>query len=180
MMDLSIVIPYKYNEEREPLFQFVCNYYKKILPDAEIVLGIDDTGKEKFNRGYAINSGCEQATNDIILINDGDIFIDKPTLMKGIGLLKDSPFVIPWGRCWDVVPQKSLSIIKHGFRGKVCKLKKFAYMTRDIRPGHGIMGFDKCAGGLGLVKKDFFNEIGGFDPRLMTWGFRGHPFLYES
>lgn len=184
----SIIIPYRYTEDREANFQFIQKYYRENYPMAEIIIGYDDTGAVDFNRGYAINRGVREATHDTLLISDGDIFIDPLTLKQGMGLLKQSPFVIPWSRCLDPTPERTRLILDKGFRGRVRKLKKHSYMVRDIRPGRAfqiehegkIIKFDKCAGGLHLVKKDFFDEIGGYDPRFKTWGFRGYPVLFKS
>ena len=181
MNPFSIVIPYRYASGiREDNLNFVIEYYKKNYPEAEIILGEDDSGSEEFNRGYAINNGVKQANHETLLINDGDIFIDPPTLEKGFKLLKESPFVIPWGICLDITEQKTRSLHRSGFRGKVRKLKKFAYMVRDIRPGKAVLGFDKCAGGLNLVTKTFFNKIGGLDSRLKVWGFEDTLFCFKA
>lgn len=188
MEPFSIIIPYRYAEDRESNFQFVQEYYQTNYPMAEIVIGYDDTGKDDFNRGHAINKGVGEASYDNLLISDGDIFIDPPTLKRGFELLEKCPFVIPWGRCLDPTRERSEMILRNGFRGKVRKLKKHSYMVRDIRPGRAfqvehdgrVIKFDKCAGGLHIVRKDFFNQINGYDSRLSSWGFEDTLFCFKA
>ena len=171
-MKFDIVIPYKYVPGlREENFQFVKEWYKTNFPEANIILGLDDSGNQKFYRSYAINNGVAAAENEVILVSDGDLFLDKKTLTEAFKLLDESPFVIPFGRCIDIKPAKSRAIIKKGIRGNLEKLIKHKMMIRDIRVGKGIYGFDKCAGGLQLFRKEFFESIGGMDERFITWGY---------
>ena len=175
-MDLSIVIPYRYTEGlREDNFQFIKKYYQSKFPKSEIVLGLDD-GKGDFKRSHAINNGVRKSKGDAILINDADIFISKEAIMKGIKLLKESPFIIPWGRCLDLTREKCRELLIRGPPENLEELNKHHWFIRDIRPGNTTFVYEKCAGGIQLITKSFFKEIGGYDERFKKAGFEDTEF----
>jgi len=179
MENISIVIPYRYaGGLREDNFQFVKKYYESLLPESEIVLGLDD-GKGDFKRSHAINNGVKECSNDIILINDADIFISKETLNKGIKLLKESPFLIPWGRCLDLTREKSQELIIHGSPENINELNKHHWFIRDIRPGSTTFIYEKCAGGLQVISKNFFEEIRGYEELFVKWGYEDTHFCMK-
>ena len=178
--NLSIIIPYKFVPGvREENFQFVRKYYKEKFPDAEIIIGLDNSGENNFYRSFAINKGIEQASCDNILINDADIFISPNLIRKGLKLLNDTPFVIPWGCCVDLKDNKSKEILNNGLPDNLEELFIDVFLIRDIRPESVSFLYPKCAGGIQLIKKNFFNKIGGYDTRFKNWGYEDTHFCYK-
>lgn len=178
-MNFSIIIPYReLDDYRDVVLSFLMSYYITSFPEAEIILGRDMSKGEEFSRASAINNGVIRCKYDALVIADADVLIREETLMRGLNALDNVPFVIPWGRCIDISRRDSFSII-NGKRIDYDKYLKHPASVRDIRPGKAYKGFDKCAGGLQVVNKSFFMDIGGYESRFQGWGYEDTHFCFK-
>jgi predicted glycosyltransferase involved in capsule biosynthesis len=164
MDDLSIIIPYKKDDGvRDKNFKFIYNRYKTLFPESEIVIGEDNTDNDVFSRSRAINNGVKNSSHDILLISDGDLIITKDSIDEGIQKLKESQFVIPWGRCYDLnknISQKILTNSDIDFN----KIQSSSiYRIRDIRQ-------EKIAAGIQLITRELFDKIAGYSELFRGWG----------
>lgn len=160
---LSVVIPYKKSRvaHRETIFAWTMKRYSMLLPEAQVVLGIDNSRKKYFNRSLAINRGVEKSDGDYILIADADAIFFPQAIRKGIHRLENTPdigWVLPYGDYWmldKVSTQKILS------------------MDPSIDPrelGNPEATFPESTSSLALISKESFIESGGFDERFIAWG----------
>ena len=165
MNNLSIIILHSPNGEkdRDNNFNFIYPYMQSIFPNAEFVIADDPTSEPYFCRSHTINHGVRQSTKENLIIMDNDIYLSKELLLQGLELLETSPFVIPFGIIKDLIPPVCDSITS-GEPHNYNELVNYSYMDRDIRQ-------DKMAGGLQIFKRQFFNEIGGYDERIKRWGY---------
>jgi predicted glycosyltransferase involved in capsule biosynthesis len=159
----SIVIPFKSDSgHRDLLMDYVYHRYKKQFPKAEIVIGEDTDEDGEFNRSRARNNGVKNSSNDILLLSDGDLIITKKTIEKGIRKLKESPFVIPWGRCYDINQSMTYKIIRKSSLN-FSKLNSSISRIRDIRQ-------EKLAGGIQLITRELYDRIDGYEELFFSWG----------
>lgn len=164
-MNLSIIILYTPNgeKERKQNFEFLNKYMRDIFPDAEFIIAKDPTNYPNYCRSHSINHGVRQSTGENLLIMDSDIYISKELILRGLKLLESSPFVIPFGIVRDLLPPISEQVV-NGEEHTYKELERWGYRDRDIRR-------DKMAGGLQLFKRNFFDQIGGYDERFIYWGY---------
>ncbi|MED4972126.1 glycosyltransferase family 2 protein [Geobacillus kaustophilus NBRC 102445] len=103
---ISILIPYKPdNGIRDINFNWIKTFYEMMIPEAEICVVVSTD--EPFNRARAINLAAKQATRDIFLIVDGDIFCDPEVMKDAIRHLQDAPWVIPFRKIVGISEENS-------------------------------------------------------------------------
>ena len=62
---------------RKKIFDWTMRRYKFIFPEAEIIIGEDDSKSKDFCKARAINNAVAQSKYDNLLITDVDIILDK-------------------------------------------------------------------------------------------------------
>lgn len=93
---LSIVVPWREEGTRLPLFKWVTDRLTLQFPDAELL--ICDSGDQQFSRSRSRNLGASQSTRDFILFVDADTFTEKEFIEEGVRLLQHgAPWVLPYG-----------------------------------------------------------------------------------
>lgn len=157
---ISIILPYKPDGDRRDIyFNYVFDRYRTMFPDAEIVLGNDTSGHVAFCRSHAINNGVARSHGDQLIISDVDLLISKQACLQAFG----KAFVIPFGRIWHLTPEDSDRIIK----GE--KWQDLPTHFVDIRES-------KLAGGIHIMTRQFFDEIGGYSEEFLGWGWEDTEF----
>lgn len=176
--NLSIIIPYKENDNfRKNNFNYVRNRYEELFPEAEIIIGNDTSKEAEFCRSHSINDGVKRSHGDILLISDGDVIIRKEAVRMASDLLFESPFIIPWGKCYDLNRKISRRIIK-GKKNTENEMQQAYNEIRNIIPGESTYG-DKVAGGCQVITKNLFNKIGGYSEKFKKWGWEDTDFCYR-
>jgi len=170
----SIIIPYKedvYDPKgvRKANYDFVVNRYREMFPKAEIVIGRDEVGDDlHFCRASAINNGVKKSTENKIIIADADLIIRKEAITRGLKDVEYHGFVIPWGLCYDVTSKTTEQIIKSS-EIDWFKIKNSKPTIRDIRQ-------DKLAGGIQIILRNVFNNVGGYNEKFYGWGYEDTDF----
>lgn len=183
---ISVVIPYKedpYDDGyRKKNFDYVKKQFKWYCPEAEIIIGEDTSGEKDFCRSHSINDGVHKSKGDILIITDCDILINKQIIDRAINQLSNSPFVIPFGRCLDFTPECTDKILEnHNFEQEINieKYEEQARLVRDIRKGNGKL-IEEVAGGISVMTRKFFDEIGGFDERFTGYAYEDTMFCLKA
>jgi hypothetical protein len=172
---ISIIIPYKkdiYDPKgvREKNYNFVVDRYQKMFPRAEIVIGEDKIGDDiHFCRSSAINDGIKKSVGNMIIISDSDLIISKENLLRGLKEVENYGFVIPWGRCYDISQDLSNKFISTGEIDWYNVKKPNLRDIRDIRK-------DKLAGGIQIILRNVFNNLGGYNEEFYGWGYEDSDF----
>lgn len=159
--NVSILIPYQAdNGVRDKNLKWIKKFYKKNFPKIEICIGIS-TG-EIFNRSQAINLAARQATRDIFVIADGDIFYDPAIIIDSITHLKNDTWIIPF--------QKIIRISKHNTK-RLRKCKPFWPLECEVTDFETIhTSKSNYLGGINIISRNKFMTVGGFDERFVGWG----------
>jgi lipopolysaccharide biosynthesis glycosyltransferase len=157
--NVSILIPYKPdNGIRDRNLNWIINFYKKIFPNVEICVGISTD--ELFNRSRAINLAAKQATRDIFVIADGDVFCEPEVIKDSIKHLETSPWIIPFRKIVRISEANSRKLVE---AEPTWPLEISDYETiHTPEPNY--------LGGLNVITRDHFMAVGGFDERFMGWG----------
>lgn len=156
-MPFSVIVPCRdLGEERTCAWVWVRKQLVESFPNAEIILSGDgESGDTPFNRSRAIMNGVAQASHDILVITDADVW--------SCGLL-DAIDAVAMGAPWATP------------HGNVHRLGKT--VTERIYAGYYPMSDSVCerppyignvGGGLLVASKDTLQRV-PFDTRFAGWG----------
>lgn len=166
-MSVSIIIPYRpLSAARARNFEFVKNYYTKLLPDAELVVADDpDRTLFRFNRGRALNAGVKRSVGEVLVFADTDYLIEPLTMLNSMRLLEPGVGM--------VVPYTSVYFLTEDSTHAVCAglVDPFNAQLSCID------SFDSLAtGGFNILTRETFLRVGGFDERHLGWGYEDASF----
>ena len=83
---ISVLIPFRPDHpSRVRSFHWILQFYRELLPDAEICVGTCKT--QLFSKSRAVNQAAKQATRDIFVIADADVFYDPHIIKQAVNLL---------------------------------------------------------------------------------------------
>lgn len=158
---VSIIIPFQTdNGPRAEAFKWIKQYYERIMPEAELCLGIIDN--DKINKSKAVNLAAKKATREIFVIADADIVYDPKLIVKAIEVLNESAWVVPFTEIYDIERSGTERLIQteptwpFDVKSEECTKANWIYT-----------GF---AGKLIVIPKVNFEAVGGFDERFSGWG----------
>ena len=160
----SICVPWKPTPERTPIYEWIKAFYEKHLPEAEIVIGTDDS--MPANRAKMRNRAVDQAKHDVIAIVDADVLIHPDDLRN---LVKDIKGLVKYNRSTRLNEEATARILKGP--------KEWPQITRrDIQR----TSTRRPRGGLFALNKSLFYELGGFDERFQGWGCEDSAFVSKA
>lgn len=159
--NVSIIIPFQTdNGPRAEAFKWIKQYYERVMPGAELCVGIIDD--PVVNKSKAVNTAAKKATRDIFVIADADVVYGPELIVEAIKELNHSPWVIPFTEIYDIEKEGTKQLITTipswpmGINAK--KFTKANWLYK---------GF---AGKLIVIRKEHFEAVGGFDERFLGWG----------
>lgn len=154
MRDFSIVIPCDDGSERREINQWVQNWYRRTYEGREVIVSVSEG--QPFNKSVAINRGVLRASCDLLVIVDSDTMIVPEQLAKGI----NDDWTIPFNRVLNLT------------QAATCRCLEDGIVFADLQPDdveHIREGFVR-AGGVWIVSRAIFEEVGGCDERYAGWG----------
>jgi GT2 family glycosyltransferase len=166
--NISFIIPFKAcNNERDTIFEWVKKRISILYPLAEKI--VCDYRVEPFSRGRAINTGAKKATRDILVLLDADIIFDENVINNAIKLLENSSWVIPFTQYCTITAPDSERILK----------QKPDVILETTKPFKACV-FNHTLGAINIIRRADFLKIGGFDERLLGWGFDDNVFAHKA
>jgi len=187
---IDIIIPHSaVDVSRERNLFFVVKYYKKHLPNANIVIVEQNTEtdineinnlvgthlkiktEEKlFCKSLLLNEGYNVSKNKYLIFNDNDCIIDLQIIKHFNELFNiiDNHMILPYNKgVINLTETQTLELIKDE--------KPFNYGALDlIRRGW------VSQGGVVMISSENYYNIGGHDPRFMGWGGEDDAFFFKS
>lgn len=195
--DISIIIPFRLsswdykhtnNNDRLLNLMFVIDYYKSILPNAQMVIVEQDKkpfinkmlrsdveylflkNNSVFNKSWAYNCCAKTVSNPYLIFMDSDAILKSETIIKGVKKLKNNFSIYkPYFKFLDLT--KDLSFL---FKNNM----KFDWQDHHLksRCEHDMWFIGGC---VFARRKDFF-EIGGFNEKFRGWGAEDDEFISRS
>ncbi|WP_053362690.1 galactosyltransferase-related protein [Bacillus sp. FJAT-27251] len=161
MGKLSILMPYRPdNGPRDRAFSWVKEFYNKMLPESEIC--ISDCSTPLFSRAEAINNSAKQATGDIFIIVDADIFLDPYIVNKSVHLLNEHAWIIPYSRVKHI-SKKSTKALLNTEPSWPAQIQFEVSKSADAAARNFV-------GGINIIPRKTFETVGGFDERFLGYG----------
>lgn len=149
-MDTTIIIPFYGDDEwREKVMWWVHAYY--LAQGFEVEIGVSS----RRSKAEAVNNGVSFATGDKLAIIDADTVITAKQLSQG---LLQGEWVVPYNRCLNLTQEATEGLLD------------YEDLPFDLLPIEGERHKHNYAGGVNIISRRLFDEVGGFDPRYEGWG----------
>lgn len=167
MPNISILMPFQRDGgPREKNFEWIKAFYKENFPEAEICIGTSDD--RPFNKSRAINRAAQRAEGDILIMGDADIFYDPQIIHDSLALLTKDTWILPYTSINRLSEEASSNVMKLNPKWPI-PLDLGMYELEDA-PDY--------SGGINIMWRDHFMEVGGFDERFEGWGGEDDSFFY--
>ncbi|WP_254844403.1 galactosyltransferase-related protein [Virgibacillus halodenitrificans] len=167
MKEVSVLIPYMTDDKhRQEGFNWLIKFYEKMMPEVEICIGEGRCKSDLFSKAKAINHAAKQATRNIYVIADSDIFYDPNLITKAIDLLKEHPWVIPYHRIHYLSKNSTKKLVETDPAWPI-SINVDAHTPNK-----------KKKGGINIVTRTCFETINGFDERFCGWGGEDEAFVH--
>lgn len=154
---ISVLIPFRPDHpSRVRSFHWILQFYRELLPDAEICVGTCKT--QLFSKSRAINQAAKQATRDIFVIADADMFYDPHIIKQAVNLLDRAAWVIPYKQVLDISENSTKQLLAAKPHWPV----KMHLEVKQRTP--------RTVGGINVVPRKHFEAVGGWDERFVGWG----------
>lgn len=179
---ISFIVAYKKDtEEREANLKLFKDYYSRIVPGCEII--VQETKKDVFNKCSLYNEGAKKASNNTLCFIDSDIFISGKSIKLSFDKVQNSnTMMIGYSGFVLHMSYKFKESIKDGF--------VYSDLIKDVQPYKTIRLKDKTdlywvehthsVGGCLFMTKECFNDINGFNPNFIGWGYEDDEIIYRS
>jgi hypothetical protein len=167
---LSIVIPFRpINEERQVIFDWVYRRTLQTLPGAEVIVSSDARNDQThFSRSMAINEGVLQSTRANICAMDADLVIDPDTFILGLESLKKFSMTTLMSQVRYLSKETSHKLLESPPKQSIAEL--------EMSSPHVVGQYPASVGGAVMFHRDKFVKMGGFDERLVGWGYEDNVF----
>lgn len=153
-MSVSVIIPYRKREEiSERALAFVRARYAELHPEWQVVLG---NCRGAWSKGKAIASALRKAEGDRLVIADADSFTEPGPLESAVESLEEFQWSVPHKTVIRLDADSSERVL-----GGATPIAKGLARPRY----RGTIG-----GGLIVVRRSLYDELGGIDPRFKGWG----------
>ncbi len=176
-MNLSIIMAYKPDGGiRDRHCKWTAARYKKMFPEAEIIISTDQKSKKEdgwdtFCKSKYINAGVEKAKNNNILITDIDVVFVKNVILKGLKHIDDHCAVLPFSKIYYLNRDRTEEILNSMPRWQMPRINPAQHKKR-IRIG-------LKPNGMHLLTKKAWAKSGGYDERYTGWGSEDSAFLWS-
>ena len=154
--EFSILIPFQGGDpHREKIFDWLARFYRLNVPEAEIVIGEDDT--KKVNRSRMRNDAFAKATADILVYIDADGLVKTGDIREAVERVK---------RGAAMVQMETVSWLHKGFSLRLIDGKP---EMPDIQPPD-IHASERVLGEFFVLTRGTFEKVRGWDERFIGWG----------
>jgi hypothetical protein len=168
---VSIIIPFQSDYgPRAKAFEWIQQYYARVMPEAEICLGL--ISDKEVNKAKAVNLAVKKATRDVFVIADADVVYDPNLIMEAIKVLKKGGFVVPFTAVYNIEKQGTDRLLKTKPKWPIDVKSGECYKSNWVYEGF--------AGKLFVISRENFEAVGGFDERFIGWGGEDDAFSHAA
>lgn len=169
---ISLLIPFSSNDPiRKHNFEWVLQYWKNELPDAEIVIG--RSSSKIFCKGEALNHAARKSTGKVLVIIDADAYISGDIIDRCADrILEDLDnhlWYVPYRRLYRLTEEATEAIIASDPADPL-------RLPTPPPPGSIENSGDRSKYGcrygamLMMFPREAYEILGGFDERFKGWG----------
>lgn len=155
----SILVPYLPDGgHRDLSWGWIKNRWELLLPEYSIHIG-ESVGVNGFQRAASCNQAASQSNSDVYIFADCDTTTDSEWIREAVEQVGNEE--IPWAlyRHCHKLDKGSTARILNSDPGEPIS----SYTTEAITSG-------VSWGGIMVIPRQAFKEVGGFDERFTVWG----------
>ena len=117
-----------------------------------------------FNKSWGMNIAAKLASGKALVVHDADILVDVQALIRAINDVVDGyHFINPYNNLIDLSKQESEYLVCGGTDLRITRLHD--QLNRNDKNQS-----PPICGGVFVISKDYYFEIGGMDERFSGWG----------
>lgn len=164
---ISILVPFRSdNGQRAAVWEWCRKRWEQQVPEAEIVVGVDDT-PGVFSLAIANNNAASKAKGDTLLCMGADFIAQRSwyeAALLRFEVGRDIA-VAPNGQVWRLDAGISKRILRQPVAAPLPTPKEYRVVT--------------AFGGLWFLRKDTYWQLGGYDESMRGWGGEDTDFLHR-
>jgi hypothetical protein len=183
---ISILVPFHSsdaNNQRAKNWKWLYKYWRKQLPGAEIIVGVDaeaGINGKPFSKSCAVNNAVSRASGDIFVIVDADGYVPISTIIecaeeiRKARKLKKKLWFVPYRNFYRLTEAASQNVLQSDPAHPYLFGKKPS--EDDVLNMADFTGTSGSAIGhwygalIQLMPCEAFEAVGGWDPRFRGWG----------
>jgi hypothetical protein len=160
-MKISVLIPFRSDSGgyHDLNLSYILKRYYTLLPEVEVIVG-RSAEEGLFNKAKAVNQAAEQATGDLLMIADADVFFGTKLIDKIAAIADQHPWIVPFDRCYRLTQKISRDVTK---TGEILLPKQI-----HLNEVETIMSYVGAL--INVVPRWAFEKAGGMDERFVGWG----------
>jgi hypothetical protein len=172
---ISFLVPFaadKASPHRQRVWNWLEEYWKWEMPDAEIVMG-RSTG-EVFSKTEAVNDAASRASGRVFVILDSDAILDGPVIKRCASAIDEA---IRWERRLWYIPYRHLYRLTEEATERVLTsdprrpMRFHSPPPRDeVESTKGSMHGHRFGAMIQMMPRQAFEEVGCMDKRFSGWG----------
>ncbi len=152
----SILIPFQGgNAHREKIFNWLVGFYEKNVPEAEIVIGEDYTGR--INRSRMRNDAFNKSTRDILVYIDADGLIRPEDIREAVKRVRRGTAMVQAETVTWITKESTATILDGPTDWPPIEKKD-------------IQAVERVLGEFFVLSRETFEKVRGWDERFEGWG----------
>jgi predicted glycosyltransferase involved in capsule biosynthesis len=192
------------NESRIKNVKTIYKYYKKYLPNCRFVFVEDDAetklldftfidSRDEYTLVYnndlvkkcaGYNHGAKYSDTDILIFLDVDIIVDCNKLLECINDARDNDSLeclIGYNGCAFYMTQQGEKQFLNTLNVEdlYSRIKNLHLVTNNANE-FALLGNTKAVGGCLIMTKKSFNQINGFNPFFIGWGYEDNEIICRA
>ena len=178
---ISVIIPFQSADpDRIRIFEWVYRYWKRALPDAEIIVA--GNSEIPFHKTQAVNEGVDRSCGDIIVIMDGDCYMDARTIEVLAQRIREARRE---GRhLWYIPYRRFYRLNKFASELLLQSPPRHPLHISDPPPADWVEHLETHSSGhywgalIQVMPREAFYAAGGMDLRFQGWGGEDVSFMH--
>jgi predicted glycosyltransferase involved in capsule biosynthesis len=164
-MNFDIVIPWRYSGCSYQLrnFKYCYEYYSSLSTPI-----IGESNNVVFNRSQARNNGVLKSKKNNLVIVDSDNIVNLDLIIKGLNLLKEGMLIKPFTSIHYLNETATLNFINGNNKLTINSYDKTYLLPNQLNI--------RKSGGIYIIKKDTWKDLGGMNEKFDDWGFEDTEF----
>jgi len=152
----SILIPFQGgNAHREKIFNWLVGFYEKNVPEAEIVIGEDYTGR--INRSRMRNDAFNKSTRDILVYIDADGLIRPEDIREAVKRVRRGTAMVQAETVTWITKESTATILDGPTDWPPIEKKD-------------VQAVERVLGEFFVLSRETFEKVRGWDERFEGWG----------
>ncbi|GAA4391703.1 glycosyltransferase [Tsukamurella soli] len=172
---VSFIVPFRDQDEyRTRVWEWLKVYWRTHMPDAEIVIGRDNS--PVFSKARAVNEGASRARGRVFVVMDADAWMDPDRLQDTVDKIDTAVqsgrklWMMPYNHLYRLTLPATLEILDTDPKAPYWASSPPAPEWIEPDAMSGVNYGHQYGAMMMVLPTEAFFRVGGFDPRMKGWG----------